>query len=47
MDRRGTISGLLHKIEMRIDKRADCRKQAEAKKLSLVERIDFVRECMK
>lgn len=37
----------LHKIEMRIDKRADCRKQADAKKLGLVERIDFVRECMK
>ncbi len=43
----GDDLGLLHKIEMRIDKRADCRKQADAKKLGLVERIDFVRECMK
>jgi arylsulfatase len=43
----GDDLGLLHKIEMRVDKRADCRKQADAKKLGLVERIDFVRECMK
>ncbi len=43
----GDDLGLLHKIEMRIDKRTDCRKQADAKNLGLVERIDFVRECMK
>jgi hypothetical protein len=28
-------------------KRADCRRQARAQKLSLLKRIDFVRECMK
>ena len=43
----GEDLGVLQKIEMRIDKRDDCRKQADAKKLGLVERIDFVRECMK
>ncbi len=43
----GEDLGVLQKIEMRIDKRVECRKQAEAKKLGLVERIDFVRECMK
>jgi arylsulfatase len=43
----GDDLGLLNKIEMRIDKREDCRKQAIAKKLGLVERLDFVRECMK
>jgi hypothetical protein len=43
----GEDLGVLHKIEMRLDKREDCRKQAEAKKLGPVERIEFVRECMK
>jgi arylsulfatase len=43
----GDDLSLLHRIELRVDKRADCRKQADAKKLGLVERIDFVRECMK
>ena len=43
----GDDLGVLHKIDMRLDKRADCRKQAEAKKLGLVERIEFIRECMK
>ena len=43
----GEDLSVLHKIEMRLDKRAECRKQADAKKLGLVERIDFVRECMK
>ena len=43
----GDDLSILHKIEMRLDKRTDCRKQADAKKLGLVERIDFVRECMR
>ena len=43
----GEDLGMLHKIEMRLDKREDCRKQAEAKKLGPVERIEFVRDCMK
>jgi hypothetical protein len=43
----GEDLSLLQKIEMRLDKRAECQKQAEAKKLGLVERIDFVRECMR
>ena len=43
----GDDLGVLHKIEMRLDKREDCRKQADAKKLGPVERIEFVRDCMK
>ena len=39
--------GVLQKVEKRVDKREDCRKQAEAKGLSVVARIDFVQECMK
>jgi hypothetical protein len=39
--------GVLQKIDMRLDKREDCRKQAEAKGLGVVAQIDFVRECMK
>jgi hypothetical protein len=38
---------LVQKIEMRFDKREECRKQAETKKLDPIERIAFVRECMK
>jgi arylsulfatase len=43
----GEDLSLVQKIEMRLDKREDCRKQADAKKLDSVERIVFVRECMK
>jgi hypothetical protein len=38
---------LVQKIEARVDKREDCRKQADAKKLGPFDRIGFVRECMK
>jgi arylsulfatase len=38
---------LVQKIEMRFDQREECRKQANAKKLGPIERISFVRECMK
>ena len=43
----GEDLSVLQKIDMRLDKREDCRKQADAKGLSVVARIDFVRECMK
>jgi arylsulfatase len=43
----GDDLSVLQKIDMRLDKREDCRKQAEAKRLSIPARIDFVRECMK
>jgi hypothetical protein len=43
----GNDLSLVQRIEMRIDKREDCRKQADAKKLGPIERIGFVRECMK
>ena len=43
----GEDLGLVQKIEMRFDKREECHKQADAKKLGPVERIEFVRECMK
>jgi len=38
--------GLLQKVELRLDKREGCRKQAEAQGLGLLERIQFVRKCM-
>jgi arylsulfatase len=38
--------GVLQKIEMRIDKREGCRKQAAAQNLGLVDRIRFVAKCM-
>jgi len=38
---------LVQKVEMQFDKREECRKQADTKKLDAVERIGFVRECMK
>ena len=38
--------GLLQRIEQRVDKREDCRKEAEAKKLGAVERVRFVEKCM-
>jgi hypothetical protein len=43
----GEDLGVIQKIEMRFDKREDCRKQADAKKLGPIERIGFVRDCMK
>jgi hypothetical protein len=39
--------GVIRKIEGRLDKREQCRQQAEAKKLGPVEQIEFVRDCMK
>jgi ABC-type cobalt transport system substrate-binding protein len=39
--------GLIQKIEGRLDKREQCLQQADARKLGPVERIEFVRECMK
>jgi arylsulfatase len=38
--------GLLQKVELRLDKREGCRKQAEAQNLAVIERIQFVRKCM-
>ena len=37
---------LVQKIEQRVDKREDCRKQADAQKLNPIERIEFVRRCV-
>jgi len=37
---------LVQKLEARVDKIKDCRKQAEAKKLDALERIRFVRGCL-
>ncbi len=37
----------LQKVEMRLDKREECRTRAEAKKLDVAARIEFVRDCMK
>jgi hypothetical protein len=36
--------GLLQKVELRLDKREGCRKQAEAQGLGMLERIQFVRK---
>jgi arylsulfatase A-like enzyme len=38
--------GLMQKVELRLDKREGCRKQAEAQGLGLLERVQFVRKCM-
>jgi arylsulfatase len=38
--------GVLQKVELRLDKREGCRKQAEVKGLGMLERIQFVRSCM-
>jgi len=38
--------GLLQKVELRLDKREGCRKQAEAQKLGPVERFSFVQKCV-
>jgi arylsulfatase len=43
----GSDLDLVQKIEARVDKRDDCRKQADAKKLGALDRIAFVRECLK
>jgi arylsulfatase A-like enzyme len=43
----GEDLGELQKIELRVDKRGACRTQADTKKLGIVARIDFMRECMK
>ena len=36
----------VQKLEVRVDKIKDCRKQADAQKLDVVERIKFVRACL-
>ena len=38
---------LVQKVEMRVDEIEACRKQADTKNLDPIERIAFVRECMK
>jgi arylsulfatase A-like enzyme len=38
--------GELQKVEQHLDKREACHGQADAKKLGIVARIDFMRECM-
>src|SRR5262249_21282267 len=43
----GEELGFLQKVEMRVEKRPKCRKQADAEAGGLVARLDFVRECMK
>ena len=42
----GVGLGLTQKVELRIDKLESCRKEALAKDLGLVERLNFVRGCM-
>jgi arylsulfatase len=37
---------LSQKVELVLDKREGCRKQAQAQGLGLLERIQFVRKCM-
>jgi len=37
---------LMQKVELRLDKREGCRKQAQAQGIGLLERIQFVRKCM-
>jgi arylsulfatase len=37
---------IVQKLEVRVDKIKDCRKQADAQKLDVVERIKFVRTCL-
>lgn len=41
----GQDLSLVQRIEARLDKREDCRKQADGKKLGPIERIQFVRKC--
>jgi arylsulfatase A-like enzyme len=42
----GVGLALLQKVELRMDKRGGCRKQAEALALGILERVQFVRKCM-
>ena len=42
-----TPAPLVDKIEMRIEKREACRKEALAEDLGFVERMRFIHECMK
>jgi arylsulfatase A-like enzyme len=42
----GVGLSLMQKVELRIDKLESCRKEALAKNLGLVERLNFVRGCM-
>jgi hypothetical protein len=37
----------VQKVEVRVDKIKACRKQADIQKLDVVERIKFIRECLK
>ena len=37
---------LAQKIELRIDKREACRKQAEAQNISVIEKLQFIRKCV-
>ena len=37
---------LVQRLEERVDKREDCRKQADAQKLAAIERVLFVRKCL-
>lgn len=37
----------VQKVEARFDKREECHKQADAKELRAIDRIEFVRDCMK
>jgi hypothetical protein len=37
---------LVQRIEQRVDKREDCRKQVDARKLGPIERIEFVRKTL-
>lgn len=43
----GTVGlSLVDKIQLRIDKREGCRKQAEARNLGVVDRIKFIQQCV-
>lgn len=37
---------LVQRLEAQLDKREECRKQADAQKLRPIERIEFVRKCL-
>jgi hypothetical protein len=40
------VSHLVQGLEGRVEKREDCRKQADAQKLGPLERVQFVRKCL-
>jgi arylsulfatase A-like enzyme len=42
----GVGLNLLQKVELRLDKREGCRKQAESQRVGLLEKIQFIRKCM-